>query len=130
MTSSLRQATQRDPGTMTPEDDYHVISTATPAPAAGSQGRSWELLLITQHSPVMAFRDTIHYWLSQWNQKGLPRGPTAFARLWREKTSEYFNSRHKLPRKPSAGSRCRSTGCVRFACLPEVACWFGARLLS
>lgn len=72
--SSLRQATQRDPGTMTPEDDYHVISTATPAPAAGSQGRSWELLLITQHSPVMAFRDTIHYWLSQWKQKGLPGG--------------------------------------------------------
>lgn len=56
------------------EDDFHVISTATPAPAARSRGRSWELLLTTQCSPVMAFRDTIHYWLSQWKQKGLPGG--------------------------------------------------------
>lgn len=74
--SSLCRATQRDPGNMTPED-------AMLAPATRTRGRSWELLLITQHSCDGLQR---HHSLLAFSveTKRSTRGPTAFACLWRE----------------------------------------------
>lgn len=55
------------------------------------------------------------------------RRPTAFACLWREILANISTTDSS-----SLGNhlRAQSTGCVRFACLPEVVRWFGARLLS
>lgn len=112
---------------MRPEDDFHSISTAMPAPAARSRGGELGTVVnypvftcdgLRRHRSLLAFSV---------ETKRSTRRPTAFACLWREVRANISTTDTS-----SLGNHlwAQNTGCVRFACLPEVACWFRARPLS